>query len=284
MSKTVQSDAAVQRTSREEMKPTAVSRIIKEELFEEFDEEELAIRRLRGRSAMEKRESRWRGVPIEEIRRIWSEERDKAVEAGINLHRYLEIYYSHKLRELKQPKEASNESDKINEMLSNLELPKEEIRAIHEFINDRSKLTPVAIEGHVTDLELGITGTFDALFKINDSGSNTHDKYYLYEYKRVKELTMHNKYSRCLVPGLEWIENSNYWHLTIQMNFYKLSIEKKMNIKISGLRVVVFHKVDGRFIYEINKVPNMSKEIKKIVEWRRKRQSVLSNITNDSIF
>lgn len=244
-------------------KITSVTTIIDRELFEHFDEQKVVVSMLKGRSKIEKSESRWKGMTKKAILAAWKLERETSIEAGKLIHLYLEIYYKNILNKNKNSLEPQS-------LLP--DIPKYEKKILNEFIKDRETIEPIEFELRMFDKENNYAGTLDALFKLKN-------KYYIYDWKRIKKLSKSNEYSRCLVPGLEWIENCNYWKYAIQLNFYKRLVEKTLNIKVSGMRIIIFNKIeitDKHFQYEVVKIPNMSNEIDKILEWRKKR-----NYTNN---
>ena len=70
-----------------------------------------------------------------------------------------------------------------------------------------------------------------------------------------------NKFQNGLEP-LQHLEHCNYWHYSLQLNFYKyFTLEKNYNIKLSSMHLLVLHPNNENKDYIEIKVLDLSKEV-----------------------
>ncbi len=99
-------------------------------------------------------------------------------------------------------------------------------------------------EWKIYDEDLKICGCIDALFKHGD-------KYIICDWKTSKEIKKENEYENALTKCISHLPNANFWHYSLQLNYYKYILEKKYYIKVEKMILVNLLK-DSYTIYEID--------------------------------
>ena len=115
-----------------------------------------------------------------------------------------------------------------------------------------NNFTPIRSEWKIYDETLRICGCLDMLYK--DENTN---EIIICDWKTTKELKFTNKYEFATTECIKHLPNSNFWHYTLQLNYYKYILETKYNIIVDKLIIVCFlsHK------YSIWNVPILKEEI-----------------------
>lgn len=127
---------------------------------------------------------------------------------------------------------------------------------VEYFWNTHKYLEPFRSEWVVYDKDIKIAGTIDAVFK-----DTRDDTYWILDWKRVRtglEADLEaTRYGYVQSPD-EWLEpvkpwatkmpeplqdlyNTKYWNYSLQLNLYKMILEKNYGIKIKGMKLVQFH-------------------------------------------
>jgi hypothetical protein len=96
-------------------------------------------------------------------------------------------------------------------------------------------------EWKVFDVDYGIAGTIDAVFR-NEDGSLE-----IYDWKRTKSLLKYSS-SKALHPALD-LPDSNFWQYSVQLNLYRAILQKK-GYEIAGMYLVCFHPTLSGYIKE----------------------------------
>jgi hypothetical protein len=116
-------------------------------------------------------------------------------------------------------------------------------------------------EMYVFDEETKICGSIDALFQdLNDP-----TLFYIGDWKRSNEIKKHNPWQSGLFP-VNHLEDTNYSKYSLQLNLYKYILEKKYNMRIGGMFLIVLHPKNDKYIVEY--VHDMGKEIENIITYR----------------
>ena len=75
-----------------------------------------------------------------------------------------------------------------------------------------------------------------------------------------------SKYQEKGLYPLEHLENSAYYHYALQLSLYKFILEKNYDIKVSDLRLGIFHpSYDKPYVL---KMPYLENEVKRLMELR----------------
>ena len=93
----------------------------------------------------------------------------------------------------------------------------------------------------------------------------------LYDWKRSKSIKRKNNFNQyCKIYNLSHLEDTNFNHYALQLNFYKYIIEKKYNLKVKNMFIVCLHPENKNKDYLLYKIPIMQKEIENIIEFIKK--------------
>ena len=88
--------------------------------------------------------------------------------------------------------------------------------------------------------------------------------------KRAKEIKYSNSWEKGIGP-LSNIDNCNYWHYILQLNVYRMIIEKYYNKEVSEMFLVILHPDQDSYIKII--VPRVSELIMGMLAVRKEEIS-----------
>ena len=181
------------------------------------------------------------GMTEEEVIAMWERKGKESRELGTAMHQKIESYYQGK---------DSKEDDAFR---------------LFKMFADKVKLEPYRTEWAVYDTDYNIAGTID--FVDYQDG-----KYTIYDWKRSDKIIANgmpvkvSKYQEKGLYPLEHLENSAYYHYALQLSLYKFILEKNYDIKVSDLRLGIFHpSYDKPYVL---KMPYLENEVKRLMELR----------------
>lgn len=181
------------------------------------------------------------GMTEEEVIAMWERKGKESRELGTAMHQKIESYYQGK-----QPYEDDS------------------FRLFKVFA-DKVKLEPYRTEWAVYDTDNNIAGTID--FVDYQDG-----KYTIYDWKRSDKIIANgmpvkfSKYQEKGLHPLEHLENCAYYHYALQLSLYKFILEKNYDIKVSDLRLGIFHpSYDKPYVL---RMPYLENEVKTLMELR----------------
>jgi hypothetical protein len=91
---------------------------------------------------------------------------------------------------------------------------------------------------------------------------NTDGTLSIYDWKRSKNITRINNFNKFALPEeICHLPDSNFWHYALQLNTYKIILERKYEKKIKDLYLVRLHPDTEENNYDLIQLPNLSKEI-----------------------
>lgn len=179
-----------------------------------------------------------------DILQMWEWKRDASAKAGTKLHYDIECYYN----------ECPNENDSI------------EYQYFKNFVKDFPNLKAYRTEWMVYYEELKLSGSIDMIFENEDGNLE------IYDWKRSEEFKYEGYNNQTSpTPCLSHIQDSNFWHYSLQLNMYKTILEHKYDKKVTGLYLVRLHPDDAYKNYERVKVPFLDKEINDLLEDRKSK-------------
>lgn len=186
-----------------------------------------------------KRQAERTGKSVEEILKIWADKGEETRILGTALHKRIENYYQDIL--------FSNADDKAFSLFK-------------QFAN-RITLEPYRTEWAVYDEKYNLAGTIDFVDYQNG-------EYIIYDWKRSDKIIDNGIPIKCDKYGekgkypLEHLDNTPYYHYALQLSLYKFILENNYGIKVSDLRLGIFHPVyDKPYIL---RMPYLEKEINDI--------------------
>lgn len=160
--------------------------------------------------------SKYFGMTKQEIKHSWNENGKRAAEFGTNMHKYIEEFY--------------NGKDIPNEVITT-----PEICSFIQFYTDHSHLTPFRTEMMIYDEDIRICGSVDMLFQNKDG------TFSIYDWKFSKEIQTHSYGKKALSP-IEYMNDCNTVHYTLQLNLYRVILEKKYGYVIQDMNLVFMHR------------------------------------------
>ena len=158
-------------------------------------------------------ESKYFGKTKDEIKKEWNSNGDEAARLGTEMHKMFEDYYN---------------GQKVNE--TGLEYS-----YFQKFITDFPDLNPYRSEWMIYDEELKLAGSIDMIF-MNDDGTLS-----IYDWKRCKSLEKTTTYRQYALEPISHIPDTNFWHYSLQLNTYKMILEKNYGFKIKDMFLICIH-------------------------------------------
>ena len=189
-----------------------------------------------------KRKAEQLGIALEEVLEMWERKGEESRELGTELHKRIENYYQGII---------SNVDDKTFNLF--------------KMFADKVELKPYRTEWAVYDLKHNIAGTIDFVDYQNG-------EYIIYDWKRSEKIIDNgipvkiNKYGEKGNYPLEHLDNTPYYHYALQLSLYKYILEKNYGMKISDLRLGVFHPTYNKPY--VLRMPYLEKEINDIFNLR----------------
>lgn len=197
--------------------------------FKKFDSDKIIKRMM---SSQNWKNSKYYGMTKQEIENQWEENRVSASTAGTKLHYNIECYYNNQI--------VFDNSKEYGYFMN--------------FVKDNPELKPYRTEWMIWDSDLKLAGSIDMVYE------NSDGTLMIYDWKRSKEIVTTKKwkeFSQTVCIG--HIEDTNFWHYSLQLNTYKAIIEKNYGKKVTNMRLVCLHPVHDNYI--VYDVPDLSKEI-----------------------
>jgi len=188
---------------------------------------------------------KYHNMSYKEIETQWEENRIKASSDGTNLHADIESFYNNL--------DFKNDSNEFKQFLS--------------FREEHKDLEIFRTEWLIFADKLKITGSIDAVFK------NKDDTLTLCDWKRSKEISFRpydNKYGKY---PFEHVPDCNFYHYSLQLNLYRIILEKFYNKKIKDMFLIVLHPDNKDDKYIKIKVERMEKEADLLLKFREKELS-----------
>ncbi len=190
--------------------------------------------------------SKYFGMTPEEIKSLWKNNGIEAAKAGTKMHYDIEQVYNNK---------------KVNNVSP-------EFKLFEVFKTDHKDLIPYRTEWMIYDESLQLAGSIDIVFK------NPDGTYSIYDWKRCKQIYTFNRFNKfSKTPCISHIPDINFWHYTLQLNCYKMILEKNYSITIRDMYIICLHPNQKK--YKKIKLPEVKNEMTNLFELR---QEQLKNI------
>jgi len=156
--------------------------------------------------------SKYFGMTKYEIKELWRKNGAEAATFGTQMHACIEHYYNGCMDESDMPEWAYF----IN------------------FRNDHAHMEPFRTEMMVYDEDIKICGSIDMLF-INPDGTLS-----IYDWKFSKEI-QYNSFSGKKIQPVN-MEDCNLSHYSLQLNVYRIILERKYGFTIKDMFLVFMHR------------------------------------------
>lgn len=184
--------------------------------------------------------NKYYGKTKEEIKQEWKTSGDLAANLGTEMHKMFENYYNG-----------------IPVSTSGIEYS-----YFETFISDFPNLKPFRSEWMVYDEELHLAGSIDMIF-INDDNTLS-----IYDWKRCKSLDKATNFNQYAFEPISYMPDTNYWHYSLQLNTYKLILERNYGFIIKDMYLICIHpELDSTYqkheVFPMNMTP--------LIEYNKKR-------------
>lgn len=244
-----------------DVKYTSVTTWIHEH-FEKFEADKIIAKMMSGNGWKEGHKY-WGKTP-DEIKNLWNSNKDFVAGAGTDLHFEIECFYNDKRFQFDYTNKELLEiyfSDKGK----NLQEKPLEWQYFINFVKEQPHLKPYRTEWTVFNEDIKISGSIDMVYE-NPDGTLS-----IYDWKRSKNITRINTFNKFAIPpSICHLPDSNFWHYALQLNTYKYILESKYNKKVTDLYLVRLHPDAEEKNYELIKLPDLSIEIKDLLQERIK--------------
>ena len=158
----------------------------------------------------------------DKIKKMWDKNRDESSGKGTDLHKDIEDFYNDSC-----PK---NDSIEFQYFLN-----------FYDDHNDRYEI--YRTEFLVFSELLKLTGSIDALFQNVDDGT-----FSIFDWKRSKEIKMGSYMDKKCKSPFDNILDCNYYHYSLQLNLYRIILERFYNIPIKELFLVILHPNQSNYL------------------------------------
>jgi len=207
--------------------------------FSEFDIDKI-ISGILNSNKYKDPEYKYFGMSAEDIKQSWKTNGDSSRDLGTHLHKDIEDYYN--------GKQIENDSIEFKQFL----------RFKEEF-NYEVYRTEWLIFSDI----LRITGSIDIVFK-NEDGTLS-----LGDWKRSKEIVYEGFNGKCGKFPLNHIPDCNFYHYSLQLNLYRVILEKFYGKTIKEMFLVVLHPNNKNDFYQKIPINKLDKEIEMLLDHRK---------------
>jgi len=183
-----------------------------------------------------------------EIIVLWKSIADEASKLGTLMHLNIENYY--------------NNSPFIDDFIET-----KEYQLFLMFLNDHKDYIAYRTEMYIYSKIYRIAGSIDIIF-IDPKNKN---KFIIGDWKRSKDIKFENKFQKG-ISCLEDIDDCNYWHYVLQLNLYRMHLEKYYDMEISEMFLIILHPNQDNYIKII--IPRISTLILKMLNIRKKSLNI----------
>ena len=262
--------------NEEENEYRSVTTVIHEN-FTGFDADKIITTMMAGKNW--KKGNKYWGMTGDEIKESWAKNGEEQARLGTNLHYDIECFlnidmkeggesvsYTHQdlLSIYEYEAKLDSFADK-NSPTEGEDKKGDEWNYFLNFLKDTAWYRPYRTEWRIYHEELKIAGSIDMVYE-NDDGTLS-----IYDWKRAKDITRMNIYKKYAVHEcLKNVPDTNFFHYSLQLNFYKYILENKYNKKIKDLYLVRLHPNNKNKTYDLIKCKDMTSEIKSLVANRLK--------------
>jgi hypothetical protein len=208
--------------------------------FAKFDADKIIKQILSSRKHKDDPEYKYYMMTAGQIMDMWNANRDSAATSGTNMHYDIECYYNRM--------EVKNDSV--------------EYRYFQNFLCENPRLLPFRTEWTIYHEELKIAGSVDMVYE------NPDGTLLIYDWKRCKEIVKENAYgAKAVTECIRHLDDTNFWHYSLQLNTYKAIIEEKYGRKVVELCLVCLHPNNAD--YQLIPVPFLEKEMVDLFAYRK---------------
>ena len=111
-----------------------------------------------------------------------------------------------------------------------------EYKLFMDYLKDHEDLRPFRTEWRIYSSVYRLAGSVDMIYQ----DPNNKDSVIIADWKRSKEIRMSNGWEKGYGP-LSQSDNCNYWHYVLQLNVYRMIIEKYYNKEVAEMFLIILH-------------------------------------------
>jgi hypothetical protein len=232
--------------------------------FPKFNSDEVIDNMMKGKNWGP--DNKYWGMTPAQIKQEWNKNGAEASAAGTKLHKRIEKFMN--------VDELIESSSVIRDIThgSLIELNGQRDTSVEEakewgyflqFAHDHSGLVPYRTEWMIYDEQLKLAGSVDMVYKNNDGS------YSIYDWKRSKDITKTNGFGKtALTECIDYMPDANFWHYTLQLNVYKMILERNYGVFVRDLKLVRLHPDAEHNSYELLDVPIMTHVMHELIDHR----------------
>jgi ATP-dependent exoDNAse (exonuclease V) beta subunit len=225
-------------------------------MFEQFDADKIIDTMMKSKGWKEGH--KYWGLTAEQIKTQWNTNKDTVAGAGTDLHYEIECFQNDNRLQFDYTNKELYEIYMFNNKETH-EFKSLEWKYFINFVRDHPDLKPYRTEWLIYDNDVKISGSIDMVYENSDGTLS------IYDWKRCKNITRINNFNKFALPVVIChLPDSNFWHYALQLNTYKVILEKKYNKKIKNLFLVRLHPDAEEKNYELIELPDLSIEIKEL--------------------
>jgi len=190
--------------------------------FSEFDADKIVNGILKKHEYENDPDYKYYKMDPEIIKNTWEKIRNESSGKGTDLHKDIEDFYNN----------ICPENDSV------------EFQYFLNFYNDHNEKYEIyRTEFLVFSEILKITGSIDALFQNVDDGT-----FAIFDWKRSKEINMESYNNKKGKYPFDHVLDCNYYHYSLQLNLYRIILERFYNIQIKELFLVILHPNQSNYL------------------------------------
>jgi ATP-dependent exoDNAse (exonuclease V) beta subunit len=210
--------------------------------FAHFDADKIIEKMKKGKNWDNPLTNKYYGMTDEQIKQAWDDNRDQAANAGTKMHADIEHFYN----------QVPIDNTSI------------EFQFFGQFVKDYHELIPYRTEWMIYCEEIKLSGSVDMVFQ------NPDGTLLIYDWKRCKEIKYEDEFNNTssITECIRHVPDTNFWHYALQLNTYKMILEKKYDKRVVGLYLVCLHPDNPYKKYDRIEVPFMEKEMEDLYNLR----------------
>ena len=229
--------------------------------FTKFDPDAIIKTMMAGKNWTPKNKY-WNMTP-DEIKALWDANGKSVSSKGTEMHFQIECFmnndtihkgYTHE--ELLEQYAPTDETPQLE--------PQLEWIYFLEFVKNNPTLKPYRTEWLIYDDDIKLAGSIDMVYE------TPNGDLLIYDWKRSKDITKTNPWDKSSITEcISHLPDTNFWHYSLQLNTYKMILEKKYEKTVTGLFLVKLHPENKTRTFEILKVPFLETEMDELYAYRK---------------
>ena len=218
-------------------------------LFHHFDPNEIVDKMMKNKSRMKDPTYKYYDMTKEDILAMWNANGKDASEKGTKMHYLIEQHYN---------------------KIENVDDGSIEFSYFKKYLNDYADLKPYRTEWTVFYTKYKLCGSIDMIYENPDGTLQISD------WKRVKLIEYEAYGNKCgIIPCLNTMPDTNFWHYCLQLNLYKTILEEQYNKKVTGLYLICMHPENTSQSYDRLEVPILNEDVANILKWWSETEKLL---------